>query len=210
MGPLVLELFPGDAQDWPEHLARTFVKRRRSGALPDKLIRLAHRCYRGKRDDEDPRKSWKAKTIREFLAPFRLDKMAAALTEDVRWEIQQTQAELDRWKADEYGMSYIKDILDRSRAPDFSFRFAVEDTPAFVLLACPKHPDAPEARVKYREKIEDNLIGSPKILEFCRLNAAKLPPFEEIFGCTEAEVLGWQAEYEQRRTKESNDWKSLL
>jgi len=60
------------------------------------------------------------------------------------------------------------------------------------------------------ETAEDIYAIACSILKFWRMNVSKLPPFEEIFGVTEAEVLEMQGAYEQGLEKKINDLKSLL
>ena len=201
-------LFPGDAVDWPENLARMFVKRRRAGALPDGLLKLAARSYRI--TSEDPDNRWKARTIREFLSTARLDKMAAALRRRVKEDVQDLEAELKRWQEDEYGLLDIENIFNLAKSPDFSFPLMFDGNPALTVLFRRGTPEAAMAIREHRDQIEDQLVGRRKILEFWQNNFTKLPPFEEIFGMTVDEVIEMQTDYEERKQKEINDLKSLL
>ena len=185
-----------------------FVKRRRAGALPDGLLRLAARSYGSTSDD--PERPWKARTIREFLSTARLDRMAEAMRRRVREDVQDLEAELARWREDEHGMLDIETVFNLSKSRTFSFPTTFESSPAIAMLFRRGTPEAQAAKLEHREQIEDQLVTRRQILEFWKMNVSTLGPFEDIFGVTEAEVVEMQGEYQQRKEKEINELKSLL
>jgi hypothetical protein len=208
---VLVDLFPGEGEEWPENIARMFVKRRRAGQLPDGLLNLVARCYRRASDDTDPKQSWKARTIREFMSPSRLDRMGRALRSKIQEDIEERTDELESWREDELTLSTIYDVMEKAKTPeDFPFFMWLKSDPAITVLACRGTPDAKKALVENLRDIENQLCYRRHILTFYRMNATKLPPFEELFGVTEASVQLWHKQYEERKEKEINDLKALL
>lgn len=210
----VAALYPRCPQDWPPHLARKYVTVRRKGALSDKLIRLAQARYKVTYDNFGPKdKTWKVRTLGEFLIPSYLPIAQGAMLQWLREDLAYWRGRLEDWKADTYRMNYLRntwEIIQKARKEGrFSLRSWVSGSPeaaSFMLLCHNSDPSELEVQRECREDIKQHLTEATGLLRLCL--EQKQDPLM-VFGFFKEEIEEMHKEHAARLNREIEELESL-
>jgi len=214
---MTLCIFPRCEQNWPPDLARKYVNLRRESPLSDKNLKLILARYRKASGlwEEAPNKerTWKARTLSEFLTAKHLDLACAMIRADLQDNLGQACDALRSWQEDEYRLNFLvcaRDVLEadiKEGSSSLLGRARFNEDPTSFLIVGFNRPGAQDIRDQMREKIQMDLTEYTGVLKFCQ---NKKIDTKQLFGFSEEEIQGWHQAREKEYQETINDWKNLL